>query len=349
MSNEQVYPLIAASFATEIKRVWSSEETMAAAYEELLQATKTEFDRTQHAALLTQKLFERCWSAQITDFKAIAYDITEILKSLHGILDYNLFTQVYQNMNAFTLRYDSSAADREVVRALEILTPELKKDLDGPKPKYAAEDKIPDGMTRSYYNTVIAARKMGALNPFTSFRISPSNSTPAFADSSNFSGFSIYLDQFLEVNDPNRKVAVLRWTSAEVKDLCVGMESQPGGGIVMHFDDIEVPIVSKCGGTILQQVMFARKLMYDFLREFGFEFQISPRLFSLTVTLTTLATQWPWRLLPMANGWSPAATTRKQRSGTSPPVRLSRRCPAILERCMRSSSRPTASCWRRRT
>jgi hypothetical protein len=284
VSNDQIYPLIAASFAAEIKRVWASEETMATTYEELLQATKTEFDRTQHAAVLTQKLFERCWNAQITDFKAITYDITEILKSLHGLLDYNLFTQVYQNMNPFALRYDSSAADREVARALEILTPELKKDLDGPKLKYAAEDKIPDGMTRSYYNTVVAARKMGRLNPFTSFRISPSDSTPVFADSSNFSGFSIYLDQFLEANDPNRKVAVLRWTAQEVKDLCTGAQSQPGGGVVMHFDDIETPIISKSGGTILQQVMFARKLMYDFLREFGFEYQVYPRLFSLTVT-----------------------------------------------------------------
>lgn len=284
MTDNSLYDAISAELVTEIKAIWKDEESMSLAYADLLHAEKTLFDRTDHAANLLRKILEKVWKNHVTDYSPVAYDIEEITGRLLHLLDYNLFTQVYPNLRAFTLRYDSSAADKEVARALEMLPEELKKDFSNPKTKYATEEKIPDGMTRGYYNTVIAASKMGSLNPFTSFRISPVGSTPAFADSSNFSGFSIYLDQFLESSDPNRRIAVLRWTNGEVIDLSTGAESEPGVGVVTHFAGIDEPIVSKSGGPILSQVMFARKMMRDFLLEFGNEYQVWPRLFSLTVS-----------------------------------------------------------------
>jgi len=282
MSNEQVYPLVAEAFATEINKVWASEETMAAAYVDLLQAVSaTTFDRTDHAAVLVQRLFQTAWNKHVTDFKPIAYDITEVLKELCHLLDYSIFTQVYSNLNATVLRYDSAAADAAVKTALEKLPADLLKELEGPKQKYASEEKVTDPILRSHFNTVVAARKMGALNPFNSYRISPIGSTPAFADSSNFSGFSIYLDQFLEANAIDKKVAVLRWTAPEAKDMSE-LASGVNDGMVIRFPGV-APITSKSGGPILAQTMFARKMMRDLLLWCGFKYQIYPRLFSLTV------------------------------------------------------------------
>jgi hypothetical protein len=49
--------------------------------------------------------------------------------------------------------------------------------------------------------------------------------------------------------------------------------------------------------------------------------------------------------LPTANGWPPAETTRKSRSGTCKLERSRILCPADWGRCMPASFRPTANCW----
>jgi hypothetical protein len=281
-NREQLYHLISAEFAEEIKKTWASEESMAAAYASLCHGEKVKFDRTIHAGNLVKQLLESMWSRHITDFKPIHYDITEILKDLIHILDYNVFTQVYQNLTPFVLRYDSVAAAKAVEEAMAALTPDMKKDLESPKLKYAAEDKVPDPMLRSHFNTVVAAKKISSLSPYASFRISPFTATPAFADSANFSGFSIYLDQFLEA--PAMHVAVLRWTAAEAKDLSI--PTAPGEEAHIMFPDAGT-FISKSGGPILAQTMFARKMMRDLLLKFGFSYIVYPRLFSLTVVFPT--------------------------------------------------------------
>ena len=98
--------------------------------------------------------------------------------------------------------------------------------------------------------------------------MSPKGGTPAFADSRNISMIGVGGDKYLRTV-PTLKTYYITWGTVPQMAQWVGMQHPPGALVPCStFDAPGIPykFYSKSGGETIQEVLFARKVMYEIFR-----------------------------------------------------------------------------------
>ena len=262
----ELYQATAQFYAEQIDTLLSSEKMLEDFFKTLYPGLP--FDRTEHWAHVFETLLNEAWfeKGPIVKGNPTALDRLHIIRALHPLLDYNLFTQVLLNLQGYTgMFYMPGDAQKEIDRLKEYWkTRQWKSDPFAPKAKMAKRSVILTDEENEFNNVISTMRALRIITQFTpqiSFRVSPKGSTPAFADSRNISMIGIGGDKFLRTI-PELKAFYITWDQVpQMARLC---EHQPHKeGICFSADGIPYEFVSKSGGGILQEVLFARKLMYE--------------------------------------------------------------------------------------
>jgi hypothetical protein len=115
--------------------------------------------------------------------------------------------------------------------------------------------------------TLSSLKSLKIISQFTpqiSFRVSPIGSTPAFADSRNISMIGIGGDKYLRTL-PNLKAFYLHWAPGSTPDIAKFRTdiSVLNGKIGFAAEGIPYVFFSKSGGEVLNEVLFARKIMAE--------------------------------------------------------------------------------------
>ena len=303
---QEIYQRVAELFAKRIDEVFTSEDTLKAQFARVFVpqpdgdgnlVSPIEFSRTDHWNGILYKLMEECWLEAGPEVKSVptGYDKLTILKLVHPLLDYNLFTQVCLNLQGYTgMTYRVIDAKSELGR--------IKQGWKHPKldPFAAKAKKIKDAKEKDeikFNNLIGRVRAVNLIAQFdgqSSFRVSPKGSTPAFADSRNLSMIGVGGDQYLKTL-PNLKPFYISWQPGTTPQVWVlkeeGLGTKPGEHpTVLRFLDLSYPIVSKSGGDIANEVMFSRKVMYEVFRDFDITKEtciMIPRMNSVLVVTQT--------------------------------------------------------------
>lgn len=263
---QEIYKRVAEQFVTKINTVFETEESLKTEFEKNFHAIS--FTRTAHWQPIVHKMFRDVWLEYGPEVKGepTGYDKMVVMRLVHPILDYNLFTQVLLNLqNYLGLGYDLREIDKDLTVAKEAWPKEAKLNPFVPGGKMikqaAAFEEI------AYNNILSMQRAKKIIEEFsggTSFRVSPKGSTPAFADSKNLSMIGVGGDKYLRTLS-TLSPYYLTWEitpkMAEVIPDPLGMRKEPG--LVFAAPGIPYPFVSKSGGEILQEVLFARRIMYE--------------------------------------------------------------------------------------
>jgi hypothetical protein len=208
-------------------------------------------------------------------------DKLKILKAAQDLLDYNIFTQVLLNLQGYTgMHYMTGDATNEIARLKQAWQAKKAQGytLDPFVPK-AKMIKLAATKEQQEFNVMISTiRALNIIEQFTpqiSFRVSPKGSTPAFADSRNISMIGQGGDKYLKtmatlqtyyvVWDLAPAMAYLKPGAAA--PIAPGLGKAPHAGITFIAPGIDYPFVSKSGGEVLQDVLFARKIMYEIFRD----------------------------------------------------------------------------------
>lgn len=196
-------------------------------------------------------------------------DRLQIIRALQPLLDYNIFTQVLLNLQGYTgMHYLTGDAQKELDRMkADWQTKQFKSDPFAPKArmyKAAATDE-----EKQFNNALSTQRALKTITQFTpqvSFRVSPKGSTPAFADSRNISMIGVGGDKYLRTI-PSLKTFYLTWDIVPQMTTLLRTEVVDGKpAVVFAATDIPYEFSSKSGGEVLQEVLFARKLMYEIFK-----------------------------------------------------------------------------------
>jgi hypothetical protein len=256
---QEYYRATAVAFAEQINKAFESEETLKALFQSYFPGLPLE--RTDHWNVILNREIVKAWQAAGPQIMTVPVttDIYKILRELHKLLDYNLYTQVALNLqNYMGWAYQAKDAEKE----LEILKNKWKGHKDAgvkldPFESKAKMAKIVTDM-EAEYNTDLSAIKalriISQFGPLSSFRVSPKGSTPALADSKNLSMIGIGGDRFLKTIS-GLKVSYIVWSDAPNLLLL-----QPDGSF--KTADIPYNFVSKSGGQILNEVLFSRWIAY---------------------------------------------------------------------------------------
>jgi hypothetical protein len=248
---QEVYQRVAKAFAEEILKMFVSEESLEKAFHRIFSVLP--FSRTDHwGAVLGRKLTD-VWFEKGPEVRSVQtpYDQEQILDHLYGLLDYNLYTQVLMNLQKYL--------------GFAYNTAEAKKQLDSLEAFYKDKEKSPfvskatmvKNATRfddlRYNNDLSALKALRMIEKFgmaNSWRVSPTGSTPAFADSLNVSMIGAGGDKYL-VTIPGTRVYFISWPATP--------------GIIIPQEDgsfktpgIDYSFISKSGGEILNEVLFSR-------------------------------------------------------------------------------------------
>ena len=226
------------------------------------------FTRTDFWNTIVHKIFRDAWleSGPVVKAEPTGYDKMAVMRLAVGMLDYNIFSQVLLNMqNYLGIGYDIDTAQKDLAAARETWPKTARLDPFKPgatmvKKATAAEDVA--------YNTILSMQKcvkiVSEFSGSTSFRVSPKGSTPAFADSKNISMIGAGGDHYLRTL-PNLCPYYLTWEVAPMMAIHASNVLEPSkeGIRAMIFEAPGIPysFVSKSGGEILQEVLFARYLM----------------------------------------------------------------------------------------
>ncbi len=274
-----IYLKVANRFKERILEVWRSEESLKKEWERRFE--KLPFNRTDHWQAILYHLFRECWleAGPLVKVEPTGYDRLYVLKLLHPLLDYNIFSQVLLNLQTYNgMAYQSMDAAAEI-KKIEAAWIEKQPLLltPGERPLGSADTmvKMPKTAQEHQFNlmlsTIRSLKIISNFTPMISFRVSPMGSTPAFADSNNLSMLGMGADRYLRVM-PNLEVYYLIWAPKSGplmarQDTGPGFPNVPGetqkNGTWFWAEGIDYPFISKSGGEVLHDVLFARKLMYD--------------------------------------------------------------------------------------
>lgn len=266
----ELYQATARYLADQIDTLLSDEKTMEMFFSKLYLGLP--FDRTEHWAHIFETLLNEAWYEKGPEVKSVptAMDRLQIIRALHPLLDYNLFTQTLLNLQGYTgMHYLTGDAEREIERIKEDWkTKQYQTDPFAPKVKmHKAAVTDEEKLFNNVLSTIRALRIITQFTPKISFRVSPKGSTPAFADSRNISMIGVGGDRYLRTI-PALNTFYLTWDSVPLMALPGGIQDMGEGkrGVVFKAEGIPYDFVSKSGGEILQEVLFARKLMYEIFR-----------------------------------------------------------------------------------
>lgn len=301
---QEIYQRVAELFAKRIDEVFTSEDTLKAQFARVFVpqpdgdgnlVSPIEFSRTDHWNGILYKLMEECWLEAGPEVKSVptGYDKLMILKLLHPLLDYNLFTQVCLNLQGYTgMTYRVIDAQSELGR--------IKQGWKHPKlnPFAPKAKKIKDAKDKDeikFNNLIGRVRAVNLIAQFdgqSSFRVSPKGSTPAFADSRNLSMIGVGGDQYLKTL-PNLKPFYISWqpgTTPKIAEV-VGAQGSPEGTVTaLAAEGIAYTFLSKSGGDVLNETLFSRKIMYEVFRDFDITTEtciMIPRMNSVLVVTQT--------------------------------------------------------------
>jgi hypothetical protein len=278
MSNEEMYQKVAEVFAGRVNALFESEQTLEAEFKRMYASLP--FDRTEHWAGIIYNVLRVAWLEEgpIVKCDPTGMDKLQVLKAAAPLLDYNLFTQVLLNLQGYTgMHYMTGDAKNEIDR--------LKREWDeakrtkgwklDPFAKQAKMVKIAEIISdeqRQYNATISTLRALRIIEQFTpqiSFRVSPKGSTPAFADSRNISMIGMGGDKYLKTM-PTLRTYYITWDQVPKMAVHAINILEPGKvgvqGMVFEAPGIPYSFVSKSGGDILQEVLFARKIMYEIFK-----------------------------------------------------------------------------------
>ena len=260
---EDIYQRVADTFAARIHEVFLSEEAMQAEFSKVLQITK--FDRTDHGSTMLNKVFRDSWHASGPEVKSepTGYDKLAVLRCLYHLLDYSLFTQVLLNLQSYTgMAYMTQDAENEIEKLKAAWPKDAKVNPFEPKAKMvknAATEE--EKQHNSILSTIKSLKIISQFTPQVSFRVSPIGSTPAFADSRNISMIGRGGDKYLRTM-PHLKPFYIHWEPGSSSLMAKTVSASPEG-VRFSAEGIPYPFVSKSGGDILQEVLFARKIMAE--------------------------------------------------------------------------------------
>jgi hypothetical protein len=115
---EDLYIQVAQSFAKRINEVFTSEATLAQEFEKRFPGLT--FSRTDHWMGILFSMMRDCWLQHVeVKGEVSSYDRDQILRALHPLLDFNLFTQVLLNLQSYaTMAYRTgdAAAQLELLK-----------------------------------------------------------------------------------------------------------------------------------------------------------------------------------------------------------------------------------------
>lgn len=254
---------MARHFAGRINEVFASEGALEQEFKRNFE--QLPFERTDHWAGIIYALLRESWLAVGPAVKSepTGFDKLAVLRAAHGLLDYNLFTQVLLNLQGYTgMAYQTGDAEKEIARLQEAWPKDAALNPFAQKAKMV---KQAEGAEAKQYNAVLSTlRALKIISRFTpqiSFRVSPKGSTPAFADSRNISMLGEGGDKYLKTL-PGLGVFYLTW--AVVPQMAFAQPAIPPDPRGMKFVSPEIPyeFYSKSGGEVLHDVLFARRLMY---------------------------------------------------------------------------------------
>jgi hypothetical protein len=267
---EDIYQEVAALFVKRINEVFESEATLETEFKKNFGVL--EFSRTDHWAGIIWSILRNAWleAGPAVKSEPTGYDKLKILRCAHPLLDYNLFTQVLLNLQGYTgMAYMVGDAVKQIERIKAEWPKEYKLDPFAPKAKQmktAVSDE-----EKAYNNTLSTLRSLHLIAQFTpqvSFRVSPKGKTPAFADSRNISMLGVGSDKYLKTL-PNLKPYYIVWQPGMTPRMAIPVVAVKGDGFDYSFqaDGIPYHFRSKSGGEILQEALFARKIMYEIFRD----------------------------------------------------------------------------------
>jgi hypothetical protein len=243
--------------------VWQSEESMADFVKIHMRLSK--FDRTGDASKLVSKMLEQVTGPEI---KAVRRDKWDWVCA--NVEDFALSSQLLLNLQEGTPGINENKLKEKSVAFEE----EFKDATDSPFAK-KAKFKTEDG---ERYNLALAHTKNAKILGevcigLTSFRVSPVGSTPALADSNNFSQLSIPgLEDLLYAKTYIlNKEAILKR---------INLSTREDGSIVA--DGLSVPVVSKSGGEIVLSALASRWAANQLLKDWAIDYVV-PKYDSLLV------------------------------------------------------------------
>jgi len=271
-----LYAKVARVFADKIDALFESEKTLEDKFKSLYPGLP--FDRTEHWAGVIYGILRDAWheAGPVVKCEPTGMDKLQIVKHAQPLLDYNLFTQVLLNLQGYTgMHYMAGDAQKEIDRLKTEWPKEYKLDPFAPKAKMVKQAEVATEEQRRFNSAVSTLRALRIITQFTpqvSFRVSPKGSTPAFADSRNISMIGVGGDKYLKTS-PTLRTYYITWDQVPAMAYFKPGDSlpiapapgvkPPTAGITFVADGIPYPFVSKSGGGTIQEVLFARKIMYE--------------------------------------------------------------------------------------
>ena len=277
-----MYARVAHAFAARMHDIFQSEETLKAAHEKHLKMLA--FDRTQHFNTILSRELQECWKAHGPAVKSpmTDWDFRAIMRNLANYLDYNLFTQVYLNLQPALLAPYATHMQQADMEG-------LKKKYEGKTPSiFDAKAKMVKSASTAAdmefnmdLSTLKALKIASSITASRSFRVSPKGSTPALTDSENLSMMGIGGDRYLNIPD-GFTAWYVTWDFAPNMLLDAGKGSQ-GHSAFYALGGIEYPFESKSGGETLNAVLFARMVTHRLFEDLAPDFTLMfvPRMTSV--------------------------------------------------------------------
>ena len=265
----EMYQAAARVFADKVNALFESEATLEAEFKRLYSGLP--FDRTEHWAGIIYGLLRDAWyeKGPVVKSEPTGMDRLQIIRHAQPLLDYSLFTQVLLNLQLYTgMHYMTGDAQKEIDRLKTDWPKEFKLDPFAPKAKMIKRSQYTDEQKR-YNETISTLRALNIITQFTpqiSFRVSPKGSTPAFADSRNISMIGMGGDKYLKTLS-TLKTYYITWDTVPIMAFPIRTEKiDDKPGVVFSVPDVPYEIKSKSGGEVLQDVLFARKIMYEIFK-----------------------------------------------------------------------------------
>lgn len=300
---DEFYDTVAFEFAKEVHRVWESEATLKAAFEQRFK--HLEFTRTEHWSGIVCLMMDDAWRKHGPNPQAslTSTDRMEILKALLDKLDFNLYSQVALNLQDWSiLRYDGG----NVQDQLDAIAKKWEKYATTPVSKGAKLIKDAwrpqDVDFNKDLSKVKSLKTISGIGLGISFRVAPKGRTPAFADSQNFSTIGVGGDPYVKVVHPELSIWYTTWAPGSTPRIV----TQHADG-AFTTEGIPYRFYSKSGGSILNETLFARGVAFSYwsgLFTCGeTRFVVLPRMNSVMVVtsaasvvediFTSLKREWP--------------------------------------------------------
>ena len=286
MELNEIYSRVTTNFAKRINSLFESEDTLKEFFMQYL--AHLPFDRTNHWGGLLYLLFRDVWHEHGPEVKADPtwYDRAMVLRELHSALDYNLFTQVFLNLQqTHAMSYRTADAEGEIKRLQEGWPKEAKLQPFAPKAKMVKAAATEEEHAYNLAISVVRSLKIiAAWTPQVSFRVSPKGSTPALADSNNISTLGVGSDKYLKVM-PGLRAFYITWPMGAAPTMAVSFRSGDGE-TGFQATGIPYPFKSESGGDILQQALFARRIAWEVFGEYDIVSEtciLVPRMSSVLV------------------------------------------------------------------